>query len=67
MCLYVAAFAWVFPCRNSGFSELFLIEETLYFQMESDISQQEIIKTLQTQLTNAREDLQQKVFPLHTL
>ena len=35
--------------------------------MESDISQQEIIKTLQTQLTNAREDLQQKVFPLHTL
>ena len=34
----------------------------MYIQMEADISQQEIIKTLQTQLINAREDLQQKVF-----
>ncbi len=29
--------------------------------MDSDISQAEIIKTLETQLTNAREDLQAKV------
>ena len=49
------------------FHSYFLLRKLSYFQMESDISQQEIIKTLQTQLTNAREDLQEKVFPLHTL
>ena len=56
---------WSFHAALLVFQSYFLFRKLSYFQMESDISHQEIIKTLQTQLTNAREDLQQKVFPIH--